>query len=199
MQLSSIICASVAALTFAAAAQAGAEPTLLVTDGILTGAKNVSVLGALYDVTFVDGSCRKEFNGCVEPFTFQDAEGATAAARALLDQVFVNSPAGDFDDYPDRIFGCTARNECNSFIPYAIDYSDGAAALAISIAVNGSLELQNYAYVRTGLTDDSIDFANIPLTNFARFQLASPVPEPAVISLMMLGLGFLAVVRRRKL
>jgi hypothetical protein len=54
-----------ATFLIASATVATAAPTLLVTNGILKGADNVTVNGTLYNVTFADGSFNSLFNGCV--------------------------------------------------------------------------------------------------------------------------------------
>lgn len=60
----------------------------------LTGANDVDVDGAYYDVAFVDGSCNSLFNGCTD-FTFTTSVQALSASQSLLDQVFV----GIYDEY----------------------------------------------------------------------------------------------------
>src|ERR1041384_1037176 len=69
------------------------------SNGYLTGARNVTVGGALYDVEFKDGSCVEQFDGCddASDFLFPTTEEATPALQALLDDVFVDSAAGLFD------------------------------------------------------------------------------------------------------
>ena len=111
--------ATVAGMT----SEAGAA-TLLVDDfGQLTGAQGVDVNGTLYDVTFDGGSCVGLFNGCDDAgdFTFNTESGGLAAAQALLDQVFVNTGQGDFDDDPTLTNGCENASQCLVFIPVDLD------------------------------------------------------------------------------
>ena len=80
------------AALFLSAAGANAA-TLNVVDGILYGASDVDVLGQLYDVEFLDGTCIALFSGCdsTSDFAFTTLTGARTAAGALLSQVFVDS------------------------------------------------------------------------------------------------------------
>ena len=96
--------------------------TLNVIDGILHGASDVLVGGSLYDVQFLDGTCIDLFNGCDETsdFTFQTQASALLAAQALLDQVFLDGPQGQFDSSPTLTNGCDV-SPCVSFIPYNFD------------------------------------------------------------------------------
>ncbi len=74
-----------------------ASALLVVSGGILTGAKGVDVGGTLYDVEFMDGTCVALFNGCDNPatdLTFTTQADALAASQALLDQVFLDGGPG---------------------------------------------------------------------------------------------------------
>src|SRR6476646_4971763 len=72
--------------------------TQIVSGGKLTGATSVDVNGTLYDVEFLDGSCITVFGGCdsVSDLAFNTDGDASAAAQALLDQVFT----GIYDTQP---------------------------------------------------------------------------------------------------
>jgi len=65
--------------------------------GKLTGATGVDVDGSLFDVVFLDDTCRDLFDGCDDPsdFVFQTSVEALTASIALLEQVFVDSIFGD--------------------------------------------------------------------------------------------------------
>ena len=92
--------------------------------GRLVGARNIDVNGSLYDVTFVDGLCADLFDGCDDPsdFAFQTQADAVAAARALLDVVFVDSPAGLFDSNPSLTRTCeSAPSTCTVLTPFGFD------------------------------------------------------------------------------
>ena len=81
---------------------------LNVSNGLLIGAQDVLVDGINYDVDFVEGSCADVFSGCDEPtdFFFVTRNEAENAAQALLDQVFIDGPQGNFDSTITSIFGC---------------------------------------------------------------------------------------------
>ena len=93
--------------------------TLTVVGGQLMGASSVLVDGALYDVQFVDGTCIDLYNGCddTSDFTFQTEASAALASQALLDQVFIDGPAGDFDSDPYLSFSC-------GFASATVDFCD---------------------------------------------------------------------------
>jgi hypothetical protein len=78
-------CVGLAMMGMAGTASAA---VLNVSGGQLLGAHNVDVLGTLYDVTFLNGTCIDLFSGCDEPsdFAFNTQASATAAGQALLDR-----------------------------------------------------------------------------------------------------------------
>ena len=161
--------------------------------GKLTGATGVDVGGTLYDVTFVDGTCAQIFGGCdaVTDFQFQTVSTASAAAQALLDQVFLNGADGNFDSHPESVFGC--NGPCNSWIPYALP-SDGiyySARVATNTATSDQIAPGDFAAsFNTGFHGGS---------NFAWFTLASvsAVPEPSTWAMMLLGFGAVGFAMRR--
>src|SRR6056297_1647524 len=105
--------------------------TLRVEGGQLIGASGVEVNGALFDVTFQDGSCASLYDGCKpELLTFSTQDGAIAASRALLDQVFVNTRDGRFDDDPSLTRGCFANLYCEILTMFDISDSLFAAGIA---------------------------------------------------------------------
>ncbi|HIF07614.1 MAG TPA: DUF1566 domain-containing protein, partial [Gemmatimonadetes bacterium] len=114
--------------------------TLHVEGGQLLGAFGVDVGGTLYDVEFVDGTCTDLFAGCDEAadFTFTTSSAARAAGQALLDQVFVNSGLGLFDDDPTLTNGCSSADFCNPYTPYELAPQLGPNFVAVSISRNYS-------------------------------------------------------------
>lgn len=200
MKISSLLCKVVTTCTFAFAAQASATPTLLVdSNGLLIGANNVDVGGVIYNVTFADGSCNSLFNGCTSTaFAFHTPSDASLAAQALLDQVFIDGPAGQFDSHPEKTLGCSSVDQCATIIPYNTH-------VVFSRFVDSVLDINSSA--SNGNFDTTIgffDFASSDTAfniyqNYAIFELAPrQVPEPSSSALIGVAMAGLAFARRRK-
>ena len=186
------------ACTFAVASTASATAILQVnSSGILTGATGVNVGGTLYDVTLADGTCVALFNNCVtSAFTFKSQAAATVAAQALLDQVFIDGPSGNFDSVTNKILGCTSTTNCLAFIPFV------TTGTTFSVVYSANYSGSNTDSVSLTSVFSSQDTTQYNNANFAIFKLVAPaasaVPEPSSITLMALALAALAFVRRRK-
>ncbi|MEM6668983.1 MAG: PEP-CTERM sorting domain-containing protein [Pseudomonadota bacterium] len=197
------------AALFVTSAAPSAQALSLNVDGggILLGASGVDVNGVLYDVSFVDGNCIDLFDGCDEAsdFDFSTEAAAEAAAQALLDQVFVDGPLGDFDSDPSLTFGCSDNSLCYATIPYALQqdiFFPFELGFAAELAGN-----EDVAFIFEGVQGSfglaTDDFDNVSSQNFARFTLTSNddttvIPIPATLPLMLLGLGALGFASRLK-
>jgi hypothetical protein len=111
--------------------------TLDVVNGELVGAFDVMVNGALYDVSFVDGTCVDVFEGCddVSDFQFTTSGNANFASLALLGQVLL----GTYDDFPELTAGCESTIVCHVATPYGPSAPSGEInVFPTSVAKNAS-------------------------------------------------------------
>jgi len=164
--------------------------------GELKGASNVNVGGTLYDVEFVEGTCVAVYGGCddASDFPFTTAVDATLAANALLDQVLLDSGAGDFDALPAQVFGCAHPAICGLQTPFALP---DATNVTIASAVNSTDETIDEAKVLDW--GRAVDTGTDPLQEFATWVVWTPVPTvtpsavPALEDRDMLALVILLV------
>ena len=204
--------------------QVQAAPILQVQDGILTGAKHVSIFGTFtgitsyYDVEFLDGTCAAVFSGCNNfyfglNYNYSPALAAKEASQALLDQVFINRGAGKlYDDNPTLTRGCSDLYLCEVMTPNQRSNYQGVTF--ISRALNYSLTPHEFygnvsdATLEQGFDNmfvDVFDFTWAPNLTWARWTPSMPnntpeptsVPEPGMLPLLSLGLVGSLVVRRK--
>jgi hypothetical protein len=196
-----------AAIAALSVSSANATVTLIVNgSGILTGATGVMVSGQSYDVTFADGTCAGVYGSCSNTsFDFTTQVLARSAAQALLDQVFVDGPQGNFDSNTTKVFGCGNASECSTYIAWNL-----ASATVVNLVKAVNLT-GTTADPSTGKTADFVGPYSISPTddtsgssslNWARFALSAPatsdVPEPATWAMMIGGFGMIGAAMRRQ-
>ena len=164
------------------------EAATLVTDpaGVLRGANGVKVAGQSYDVRFHSGTCIALFDGCdgASDLPFQDHATAIAAARALLDQVLIDSVTGAFDSaYPVTIL-----------TPF-LDLSALSRTGGVTSAMTYNDRDELFDTVFAVITNADYDTASQPDQMYAVWQLAA-VPLPASGWLLLAALTGLAARRR---
>jgi hypothetical protein len=157
--------------------------------GQLTGATGVDVGGLLYDVSFAQCSAMGGgFSDACTPF-FHTEVDATAAAQALLDQVFIDGAGGLFDSNPGATLYCSGSTFCMMAVPYTgAPFVDSQAAFNLTTDAGDNVSYAPWYYTGSEFT--------VPL-NVAIFTRA--VPEPASWALMLLGFAAIgASVRGRR-
>ena len=199
------------AATAFAATPASAATLIVNGQGQLVGATGVDVNGTLFDVQLADATdarttCAELFSGCDEKsdFAFQTEADALAAASALLAQVFIDGPQGNFDSTVRLMApGCVGKTACVSVIPFKL-FEDikPSYAFAVNLAGTSSIDFVTSSY------EDVVAVPRIgPIEsldnvfNFAVFrptQIAAAVPEPATWAMMLLGFGFIGGAMRSR-
>jgi len=190
MRQLSLAFAAIAALLIALPTQAA---TLLVSGFTLTGATGVNVNGTLYDVSLVDGACSVVFTGCDSnlDFAFTNVTDATAAAQALLDQVFVDGLDGPFDTTPFLTNGCADPIICTAWIPYNV--------AGIDVSLMTATNTNGVDFLQAGIADPSADTSQSSQLVWARFTLSATtpgIPEPGSWAMMLLGFGAIGALMR---
>ncbi|GMG81213.1 hypothetical protein LNKW23_04250 [Paralimibaculum aggregatum] len=203
MRPSSLI-AAVLAIAGLGCGPAAAAHLLVDGDGRLIGAEGVVTPLGIYDITLHETSCVALYNGCDGPedVDFPDLDLARSVGQAVLEQVLIDGPAGNFRSDPTAIFGCSDPLRCYVVIPAEVDGAyDGMWAAApflnlyhISLGLPGSGVASSWTtrVESMALRDDSV------LASFERVGDAD-VPLPAALWLLLGGLGGLAVAGRRRI
>ncbi|VAW64136.1 hypothetical protein MNBD_GAMMA09-1293 [hydrothermal vent metagenome] len=170
--------------------------SLIVNNGQLMGAKDVSVSGVLYNVSFQDGTCINLFNGCdqASDFVFNTEAMARVAGQALLDTVFIDVPEGAFDTVPKRTNGI--RWDYDGIVQMPVSPINAQSVLVLKLIhsrFEASDQIQGLATFPI-----SSDLTLSDITTFAVWSPVSQVPIPASIWLFGSGLFGLVFAVRRK-
>lgn len=152
---------------------------LEVVGGELVGASNVVVDGVGYDVSFVDGSCVSLFGApdCQSiAYPFGTLPNAQAAGQALLDQVFIDGPAGDFDSAPHLTAGCDSATVCAAATAFSSDPPSNILEVsAVNVSGFPGDLVQNFSVSQT------LDTTSIVDAVYAAWTL-SPLPPGPVLN-----------------
>lgn len=179
---------------------------LIIEDGKLVGAKDILVDGQFLDVSFVDGSCISEFQGCdnvSSDFFFTTKAGAAAASLALMEQVFLDVGAGAFDTTPELTAGCSSGVRCLVYTPFDIGEFAGLQTFSALLARNYSNESSDAADTlasSVGSFERSFDYELSGIVTLAQWQVSEGmnVPIPMLYSGGLLLL-LIAVVQYRSI
>lgn len=176
------------------------------TDDVLLGINGLTVGTKTYDVTFADGSCSDEFDGCDNnaDFDFATRSEANVATDALLTQMTLSR----FANTPNQIAQLTTtRLRREIWVPYE------HIPEFCSFVIFGSCGLTIPAQVQTTLLGiESVSAPafspliaavqsaaiNEPLGTYASFTEVAAVPVPAALPLFLSGLLGLGVMARRR-
>ncbi len=187
------------AVTSMVAFQSPANAGLIVVSGKLLGATNISVGGELYDVKFEDGTCIDLFLGCDtnSDFTFHTPGEGVLASLALVEQVLLDGPLGNFHSNSLLINDCDWQFGCMFLTPYTLRPTvDFYVDTVVAENFTSDPEGDPGAFGYTGLYTD-YDLRN-SLFTYAVWSPAVPVPAPAPIALIALGLLGIGFTRRKR-
>ncbi len=199
MKIRTFLLAMVVGIATTGTAEAAVK-LLVDQNGKLQGATGVMVEGKSYDVAFADGTCTSLFNACSgNNFDFNTKVSALSAGQALLDQVLVDGPDGNFDTNPDRVAGITLDSGSEFYIPYASSFSGETNFVSLIVAIN-TPPTDRRGDVVVDFSNMNAFYLDIDTTGnkaaaFARFFLNEPVsavPEPATWAMMLAGFGMIA-------
>ena len=166
---------------------------LLVDNGVLTGARHVLVGTTFYDVTFKDGTCESLFSGCNNSQGSGISDSDRLAPKALLDQVLIDGPAGQFDSHPELTRGCV---DTSCTVVTLVGYLNGLSRTHDATNRSGS----NADFV-SGFPSDhgpGFDTTTMAGTTFALWTLSAPVPEPSAFLMGGMGLAVIVAMQRRR-
>lgn len=184
--------------------------TLVIDNGVLTGAQNIDVGGTFYDVEFKDNGDLYDIFGSSPAWDVQSYYEALAFSRGLMEQVFLDGAQGAFDSNPSLIAGCeaTTTSACIAVTPFRFSQFgqeiNNANLFFASQAIN-----YNSAFDSAGVSPTIDGFRNTamsattPFTDysggvFADWSPSAAVPLPATAWLFVSALIGLAGIKRKK-
>jgi hypothetical protein len=159
----------------------------------LLGFYDVSVDGALYDVTFVDGTYNAVFGA--QPLSFSGLTEAYAASDAL-EEAIAQYPTWDDHSAGTPIGIASSSNIWGFFIPYEITQPDQVSVLSLL-----------HKYIAPGISSPhlfvglatSYDTTDLTGSVWARWERVNAVPIPAAVWLFGSGLlGLIGLSKRKK-
>ena len=178
--------------------------------GKLTGA-NLINLGDLsgdkdgmYAVEFRGGTCISRFSDCdnaEEDFAFNNAADAVIAAQALLDQVLLDGPAGNFDTDFGLTRACRVSGPppyCEIFVPWGLVLNSAQTLTNVAVALARNTR-DVTATVEVGEEDTRLHGRNTNIGSFgSAWAIFTHVPEPGTLLLFGFGAGGALFAGRRR-
>jgi hypothetical protein len=166
--------------------------------GQLVGAQDVTVtIGGevmLFDLRFVEDSYQNIFDDIAVAANGLDE--ANAFSSALMNLVFQDSDAGNFDSEARFTLGCFRSDTCNILTPYGIMFNHFESRVfqntndnATDAIFNSPLNELTYST----RTEDEFVFAVWTQSNIS----VAVISEPTTIGMLFLGLAGLVLRRRR--
>jgi hypothetical protein len=166
--------------------------------GQLIGAQDVMVsIGGedmLFDVQFVENSYENIFNDIA--VAANGLADANAFSSALMNLVFIDSSAGNFDSEARFTLGCFRSDTCNILTPYGIMFGQFESRIfqntndnATDAILNSPLNAFNYST----RAEDEFVFAVWTQSEVS----TAVISEPATIGMLFLGLAGMVLRRRR--
>ena len=169
------------------------------SSGELTGATGVEVDGLFYNVSLKQGSCVELYAGCnPDDFPFQTESVAEDAANALIQNMFIDGPNGNFATDLNKITGCNPGVVgCSILIPVPHYGGDTPGIVrGTCIIIHPPSALFGGEGCGFGAADDRA-FTD-PGIVYAVFSPLATLPEPGTLTLLGLGIVVLVGACRKR-